>query len=299
MRPSIVRLVPLALPLLAIVSLRESHAQQAENGFVLSDGVRIHYTEEGAGPPVVLLHGFAVDSDLNWRFTGILPALAEEFRVIALDLRGHGRSDKPHDPGAYGTTMVQDVVNLLDHLGIERAHVMGYSMGSTLALNLAVNHPDRVLSLVLGGSGWIGPETVWVEQLRQQSEALEDLEPGQSIASVLSPPGVPGPPPDVQAEMQEKVEANDPRALAAVSRQLPEIWITEAELRKNRVPTLAFIGELDALHPTVDAMIGVKPSLEVKVLLGRDHISAVLDPELVPAILQFLRSATLSRHISQ
>jgi pimeloyl-ACP methyl ester carboxylesterase len=88
--------------------------------------------------------------------------------------------------------------------------------------------------------------------------------------------------------MQAKLEANDPRALAAVSRQLPEVWITEAELRKNRVPTLAFIGELDELRPTVDAMIGVKPNLEVKVLPGRDHISAVLDPELIPTILQFL-----------
>lgn len=279
--------------LLAIASPGASRAQEIEQDFFLSDGVRIHYTVEGAGTPVVLLHGFAVDSELNWRTPGVLPALSRSFRVIAPDLRGHGRSEKSHDPSAYGGKMVEDVLNLLDHLAIERAHIVGYSMGSTLALNLAVNHPDRILSLVLGGSGWIRPETQWVEDLRRRSEALEDLAPGQSITGVLFPPGAPEPPPDVRAQMQAKLEANDPRALAAVSRQLPELWISEAALRSSRVPTLALIGEQDELHSTVEAMIGVKPSLEVKVLPERDHISALMDPEFVPAIRQFLLSGVV------
>ncbi|HEX72751.1 MAG TPA: alpha/beta fold hydrolase, partial [Candidatus Hydrogenedentes bacterium] len=85
-----------------------------------SNGVRIHYTVEGAGDPVILVHGFAANADLNWRLPGVTKALAKEFRVIALDNRGHGLSDKPHDPQQYGAEMIEDVVRLMDHLGIEK-----------------------------------------------------------------------------------------------------------------------------------------------------------------------------------
>ena len=88
--------------------------------------------------------------------------------------------------------------------------------------------------------------------------------------------------------MQATLEANDPRALAAVSRQLPELWLSKAALQASQVATFAFIGERDELRPTVEAMIGVKPNLQVKVLPERDHITALMDPELVPAIRQFL-----------
>jgi pimeloyl-ACP methyl ester carboxylesterase len=264
-----------------------SRAQQPDVGrFFLSDGIRIHCDEDGAGPPVVLLHGFAVDSASNWQATGIVSALSGEFRVITLDLRGHGLSHKPLDPRSYGVQMVSDVVNLLDHLDVARAHVVGYSMGSTIALKLATMYPERVISLVLGGTGWTEPGPARVQQLQRRSRALEELNAGQSVTDVLSPPGAPKLPPELQA----KEDANDPRVLAAVSRQLPEFWISKEALRVNDVRTLAVIGERDEPRPTVEAMIGVKPNLQVKVLPARDHITALQDPEVRGAILEFLAS---------
>jgi pimeloyl-ACP methyl ester carboxylesterase len=82
-----------------------------------------------------------------------MPQLSQEFRVIAFDNRGHGKSEKPHEANAYGLAMVQDVENLLDHLGLERAYIVGYSMGSAIALKFLTMHPDRVRSAVIGGSG--------------------------------------------------------------------------------------------------------------------------------------------------
>jgi pimeloyl-ACP methyl ester carboxylesterase len=102
---------------------------RVEGHYFESGGVRLHFTDEGSGPPVVLLHGFAVNADLNWRLPGVTQALTPEFRVISLDLRGHGLSGKPHEPEQYGRLMADDVIALLDHLGIEKAHVVGYSLG--------------------------------------------------------------------------------------------------------------------------------------------------------------------------
>src|SRR5688572_2364514 len=96
-----------------------------EDFFFDSAGVAIRYVEAGTGAPVVLVHGYTSDLEDQWIGTGVLPALARMHRVIAFDARGHGRSGKPHAPAAYGPEMALDVVRLLDHLGIARAHVVG------------------------------------------------------------------------------------------------------------------------------------------------------------------------------
>jgi pimeloyl-ACP methyl ester carboxylesterase len=101
--------------------------------------VRIRFVEEGAGEPVVLLHGFAGSLTNAWRGTGVLADLSKDHRVVAMDLRGHGRSGKPHSADAYGDEMVQDVVRLMDHLKMPRAHVVGYSLGGAVAAKLAEN----------------------------------------------------------------------------------------------------------------------------------------------------------------
>lgn len=119
------------------------------------DGVRLSYFVEGQGDPVVLLHGLGSSANLNWRASGTVRSLSQHYRVIALDFPGHGRSDSPSNASAYGVAMVNDVVRLLDHLHIRRAHIVGYSMGGMVALKLAVLHPDRVHSVLLGGMGWM------------------------------------------------------------------------------------------------------------------------------------------------
>jgi pimeloyl-ACP methyl ester carboxylesterase len=116
----------------------------ADDQFFDSNGVRIRYVDQGSGPPVVLIHGFSGSLDTGWVETGVLPNLATDYRVIALDCRGHGKSDKPHDPQSYGLQMSEDVVRLLDHLNISRAHIVGHSMGAGIVAKLLITHPDRV-----------------------------------------------------------------------------------------------------------------------------------------------------------
>jgi pimeloyl-ACP methyl ester carboxylesterase len=119
-----------------------------------SNGVKIHYTVEGQGEPVVLIHGAYSSADTNWRLPGIIKSLAGRYQVIALDVRGHGHSDKPAREEDYGVEMAEDVVRLLDHLQIEKPHIVGYSMGGMIAMKVVTKHPDRARSLTLGGMGW-------------------------------------------------------------------------------------------------------------------------------------------------
>jgi pimeloyl-ACP methyl ester carboxylesterase len=118
-------------------------------------GVGIHYLVAGAGEPVVLIHGLYSSARINWQLPGTFSALAADHRVVALDLPGFGRSDKPATADAYGMQWVEDVALLLDHLNLAKAHVVGYSMGGIVALKFIAEHPERVLSGTLGGMGWL------------------------------------------------------------------------------------------------------------------------------------------------
>ena len=121
-----------------------------------SNGINIAYLDEEEGEPILLIHGFAFNKYVNWVHTGWVDLLVKAGRrVIALDNRGHGESAKIHDPATYGApAMAEDARRLLDHLGIERADVMGYSMGARITAFLALNHPDRVRRAIFGGLGY-------------------------------------------------------------------------------------------------------------------------------------------------
>jgi pimeloyl-ACP methyl ester carboxylesterase len=121
-----------------------------------SNGVKIAYFTQGdKGEPVVLIHGWLSSAGINWALPGTSALLAKDHQVIALDVRGHGHSEKPLKDEAYGPELVEDVVRLLDHLKIKQAHIVGYSMGGIIAANFIVKHPDRVLTGTLGGMGWL------------------------------------------------------------------------------------------------------------------------------------------------
>jgi pimeloyl-ACP methyl ester carboxylesterase len=146
----------------------------------------------------VLLHGFAVGAAM-WMGpppagTAILPALASDYRVIALDRRGHGASGKPHDPAPYGDEMVRDVIRLLDHLEIGKAHLVGYSMGAVIAGKLLVTHPDRLLSVTFGGGGpMVGPPTALEETLDATADSLASGKGARPLVMSFTPPGQPTP----------------------------------------------------------------------------------------------------------
>jgi len=122
---------------------------------IFSGGVKIAYTDQGSGSAVLLIHGLHGSGAANWTLPGITAALAENQRVIVMDVRGHGKSDKPGTSAEYGMKMAEDVIALLNQLEIRRAHLVGYSMGGLIAMKTAVLHPTRVQSLLMCGMGWL------------------------------------------------------------------------------------------------------------------------------------------------
>ncbi|MCK5412103.1 MAG: alpha/beta hydrolase [Gemmatimonadota bacterium] len=255
--------------------------------FFDADGVGIRYVDVGEGDPVILLHGFALDVEMNWASTGLLESLPGEFRLIALDLRGHGRSDKPGESDGYGPEFVNDVLRLMDHVGIAQAYVVGYSMGGRIALKLVTEHPDRVRAAVLGGSGWAPPGTPPPAEIRGWIPGLQAVVEGEgSVTEVLWQPGWPEPP----LEWRAALDANDAGALAAVLLSLEGLSVAEAALRDSPVPILAVVGEDDFARPDVDALAAVRPDVTVVLLPGSNHATALVDPGLEQAVLSFLRA---------
>jgi len=130
-------------------------AEATRSGTFDSAGVSIAYLVAGTGEPVVLIHGLYSSAGVNWEMPGTVKTLASRYQVVALDVRGHGRSGKPQEENAYGLEMVEDVARLMDHLRIGKAHIVGYSMGGMIALKFIAKHPDRAFSGTLGGMGWL------------------------------------------------------------------------------------------------------------------------------------------------
>lgn len=266
-------------------------AARAEDFFFNSAGVRIHYTVEGSGEPVVLIHGFGANIAFNWAQPGIIHGLADTYQVIALDNRGHGQSDKPHDPKEYGVKMVDDVIRLMDHLKISKAHIVGYSMGGRIAGMLLAGHPDRLWTVTIGGAGWMDARDL--ETRRDLTTRLaESLEQGKGLGPLmlyLTPLGAP-PPTAEQIEAANKtfLAWNDPLALAAVTRGLNVMQPAEAQLRANKLPALALAGELDPVRAQAEKLATVTPNLKLIVIPGANHMTACANPEFLKNLKAFL-----------
>jgi pimeloyl-ACP methyl ester carboxylesterase len=242
-----------------------------------SDGVEIAYFDEGEGEPILLIHGFASNAQVNWVYTGWVQSLkADGRRVIALDNRGHGRSAKPHDPAAYpAPVMAEDARRLLDHLGVGRADVMGYSMGGRITAFLALNHPDRVRSAVFGGIG-IGmirgmgaPEPI--------AEALEAPDP----AAIADP---------VAQSFRAFADQtrSDRLALAACIRASRQTITPELAARIS-VPVLVAVGSKDSIAGSAAELAALIPGAETLDIPNRDHMLAVGDRVYKAGVLEFLR----------
>jgi pimeloyl-ACP methyl ester carboxylesterase len=253
-----------------------------------SGGVKIHYVVQGHGEPVLLIHGYTVNLKRQWADPGILHALARNYRVIALDNRGHGQSGKPHDPKQYGAEMAEDVVRLLDHLKIKKAHIVGYSMGALIACKVLVTHPDRLLSVTLGGAGGVLEEDV----PKRFEPLIHSLEQGKGfgpLIKALTPPGQPPPSKEqIEAINRGLMANNDTKALTAVARGMKGLVVTDAQLKSNRVPTLALVGANDPLKKGVDELKGRLANLQVVVIPGADHITAFARPEFLKDLQEFL-----------
>jgi pimeloyl-ACP methyl ester carboxylesterase len=266
-------------------------AAAAENRYFDSDGVRLRYVVEGEGAPLLLIHGLGASIHLQWGGPGVLDDLAKQYRVIAYDNRGHGRSGKPHDAEKYGDDMVADAVRMLDHLEIAQAHIVGYSMGAMITSKLLAEHPERFLTATLGGAGWVKANDERAVFLKDLADSLDREEGIGPLLARLTPDGRPQPNANhLRFRLVSKAFGlvNDQKALAAVARALNELAVSEEQLRSNRVPTLALIGDKDPLKVTVDEMAEVMPHLTVSVIPDADHFRAYGRPEFIRELKSFL-----------
>jgi pimeloyl-ACP methyl ester carboxylesterase len=239
--------------------------------------VELAYLDEGRGAPIVLVHGFGSSKEVNWVQPGWVTTLERAGRrVIALDNRGHGRSTKLYEPAEYHTSkMADDVRALLDHLGLPRADVMGYSMGARIAAFLVLAHPDRVRSMVLGGLGshlidGVGlPESI--------AEALE----APSLADVTDPQG------RMFRAFADQTQS-DRRALAACIRGSRQV-LTRQQAAGIKTPTLIAVGTKDPIAGSAEELAGVLPHARALPIPNRDHMLAVGDKVFKAGVLQFLQ----------
>jgi pimeloyl-ACP methyl ester carboxylesterase len=245
--------------------------------------VAINYIDEGSGPVIVLVHGFAASIKTNWRGPGIIDALIRDGRrVVALDCRGHGESGKPHDPDLYGgTNMADDVIGLMDHLHIDVADLMGYSMGGALSASLLVRHGDRFRSVIISGMGdaLVNGVLASAERTSGIADAMEAKDGGASVA------------PAARAfRVFAERSGNDLGALAAMQRSRRGGFDPQ-KLADVTLPVMVLIGEGDTLVGSADKLTAAIPGAKLVKVPG-DHLSAVGAPELKVAVLGFLAAAS-------
>lgn len=219
-----------------------------------SDGVTIRYTLDGPddGEPVLLIHGYMVDGTLNWHLPGVVGLLAKDYRVITIDNRGHGASDKPLRSSDYGAKMADDAIRLLDHLKIDKAHFAGYSMGGMITLKVLATRPERVASAVIGGMGW--------HELPERAKLI--------------------------ALLTDEIHTDKP--LAACLLAFPDLGITRDELAEIKVPMTVLIGADDRLMERVKRLREVRPDVPVVEIAGANHMTCVMRPELRRGIKEFI-----------
>jgi pimeloyl-ACP methyl ester carboxylesterase len=238
--------------------------------------VELAFLDEGEGEPIVLIHGFASNKEVNWvspSWVGTLRRAGR--RAIALDNRGHGESAKLYDPAQYAIEkMAADAVALLDHLGLPRADVMGYSMGGRIAGFLAARHPDRMRSAVIAGMG-IG----LIKGGPPRDNILAAME-APSLADVTDPMG------RAFRAFAEQTKS-DLKALAACLRGYRQT-LTREEVARIRVPVLIAVGTRDEIAGPGKALADLIPGAQLLDIPDRDHMLAVGDKVFKAGVLKFL-----------
>jgi pimeloyl-ACP methyl ester carboxylesterase len=241
--------------LVVVVGLGSRHAAAAPASHTLDvKGVKIRYFVAGQGEPVVLIHGLHSSAAVNWMINGVLADLAKDHRVIALDLPGHGQSDKPADEKAYGRQIVADIVALMDQLQIKKAHIVGCSLGGMIAVKFLVMHPDRAFSGTIGGMGW--------------------LREGSRLARIWE-------------QMPVREGSRTPTALI---RTIGQFGVTEQDLRAIDVPVEVVVGANDPVERMYVAPLRpVRPDWPVIEIEEAGHMNCVVKPEFRGAIADWVR----------
>jgi len=282
------------IPALAVSALAfaASAGDPTHEFFTTSDGVKIHYMQLGrTGSYVVLIHGYTGSAEGNWFRNGVAEALATSHRVVAIDCRNHGRSDKPTPNGA---GKAEDVIEMMDHLKIQKAHIHGYSMGGGITGQLLVTHPERFITAAFGGSGvqetdeekrkiaaamdktGADPEEAAASKALRVRHAMDNGKSKEEAEKMAAEPPAPRPTP-----------AARPANAATPAR-------TPLDLAKVTIPVLAINGELDHPHAKTARMYRELNHFENIVLPGKSHLTAIAAPyipkEYVEGLARFINA---------
>ncbi len=256
--------------------------------FFDNEGVKIYYEIEGSGPDLIMIHGFAANIDFNWRATNWIKVLKNENRLILIDCRGHGKSDKPTDPAQYGIKMLEDVTKLMDHLSIKKANFFGYSMGARITLGLLVRELQRFNCAILGGYGLTLPSKT-TKQINSMFRVMVDALRAESLDEINDA---------VARQFRTFAEStgSDLKALAAVMegnfQEAEEEFTTRSKmkkaLKKIKVPVMTVVGSNDILIQNKTLISNLIPGACHFQIQGRDHLSVVPDPKFHMVVKAFL-----------
>ncbi len=252
--------------------------------FAYNDGVKISYEVEGEGTPLVLMHGTLGRGEV-WRRNGVVDALKSNYLLILIDARGHGESDKPHQPSAYlPEPRAKDVTAVLDQLDIESTHYLGYSMGGRFGFDLCTVAPERMRSLVAGGAG-PSPRSysvIFENNIKQIVELFESTGGG------------------FPEEVRNDFLANDIDAIRASLHPsiLDQEDVYTAALMTFQKPALLFAGTEDPKHDDVKAIATRMANAEFLSLDGLDHFGAFSAVDkFLPRIIEFLDEVELGSRV--
>ncbi len=273
------------LSLVVFTCLSVAVRSHAEDGVFDSNGVKIRYVTAGEGEPVVLIHGWMSDVTM-W---GPKLSPLDGFNLIALDCRGHGKSDKPRDPNQYGAEMAADVVRLLDHLKLKKAHLVGYSMGAFIAGKVAATHPNRVLSVIYGGQAPLLTGEAGSKEIDVFAQAVEE---GKGLGPYLRFVR-----PELTAESADALAkilytGKDVKAWALAGQTFKGLEVRREDLKKGSRRALFIYGsrESESTRTRIAALLKVLPGAQEKVVVGADHMTTLANPTFGTAIIEFLRA---------
>ena len=276
----------------------------SQDQFFDSRGTKLRYVVSGpeSAEPVIFINGFPESLEV-WSPV-VTAGQLSRYRLIRFDPRGLGKSGKPHGPESYGVEMANDVVRLLDHLEIKKAHVVGYSMGGWIALKLVMAHPDRLLTATLGGNAGLHPS----QQARHilLADALRGKDVTAAIAKLKLPVGRSIPKEEANGTAQslrdwasDLTRQQDAQAIAPMMRGFAALIVSHEELKMNSVPVLAlYSNENDPGRPLageITALATWMPKAELAQIQNANHGNARSKPEFVEALAQFLAKHSLLR----
>lgn len=262
--------------------------------FATNDGVKIHYEVVGQGPDLVLQHGLTVSGKENWVASGWVSELENDFRLIIVDARGHGQSDKPSEQEAYALhLMSQDIVSVLDDLGVEKTSFFGYSMGADIGYSLVKHHVERLKAIILGGAppfGTTPPASAYMEGLLKRYEIGAEFGAEASIKYIKETLGELHP--EMEAIYRQKEQADYLAYIAIIRQYLDHLPNFAETLAAIRIPCLIYGGDKDVFFTQQDFdALGTFPNFDFVALSGLDHIGAIFDLDtVVPLVRGFIKA---------